>query len=143
MDIRALTDNYYVAPQLEPADLADIAAAGIKTIICNRPDEEVPANLHATQLELAAQAAGLEFHILPLTHQTMTMDNIAQQMTLASANTPVVAYCATGTRCTVVWALGSAANGMDISEILAAAQGAGYSLDTMRPALEAISKSAD
>ena len=36
MDIRQITPNYFVAPQLDPADMADIAAAGITTIISNR-----------------------------------------------------------------------------------------------------------
>lgn len=35
MDIRDITPTYSVTPQIEPADLPDIAAAGFTTVICN------------------------------------------------------------------------------------------------------------
>jgi uncharacterized protein (TIGR01244 family) len=142
MDIRAITDTYYVAPQIDPTDLPDIAAAGIKTIICNRPDEEVPPNLQAAQLEIATHAAGLQFHVLPLTHQNMTLDVITRHMELAQHEGPVLAYCASGTRCTVAWAIGSAMQGLDIDDILASARQGGYALESMRPTLEGVSKTA-
>ena len=47
MDIRQITPTYFVAPQLDPADMAANAAAGITTVICNRPDEEVPPAFQA------------------------------------------------------------------------------------------------
>lgn len=136
MDIRAITDAYYVAPQIDPSDLPDIAAAGIKTIICNRPDAEVPPSHQAAQLEIATRAVGLAFHALPLTHQTMTLDVIAQHMELVQGSGPVLAYCASGTRCTIAWAIGSAMQGADIDTILTAARDGGYALDSMRATLE-------
>lgn len=140
MDIREITPDYFVAPQIDPADLVQIAASGIKTVICNRPDMEIPPSHHACVMQEAAQAAGLEFHILPLTHQTMTPEVIAQHMELAAQNTPVLAYCASGTRCTVAWALGKAAQGDDLDEILGSARDAGYALDGLRPTLQAAAK---
>ncbi|MDE3029426.1 MAG: TIGR01244 family phosphatase, partial [Paracoccaceae bacterium] len=41
MEIRALTPDYAVSPQIEPADVAAIKAAGYTTVICNRPDREI------------------------------------------------------------------------------------------------------
>jgi uncharacterized protein (TIGR01244 family) len=138
MDMRKITPTYFVAPQIDPADMADAAAAGITTIICNRPDAEVPPPFQADAIEAAAQAAGLAFLRLPLTHQTMTPQNAALQAEyVASSAGPVLAYCASGTRSTVVWALGQAGQ-MQVDDILAAARSGGYDLDTMRPTLEAI-----
>lgn len=137
MDIRKITADYYVAPQIDPDDLPAIAAAGIKTIICNRPDIEVPPSHRAAQLQAATQAAGLTFFELPLTHQNMTVDVIAQHMELARSAGPTLAYCASGTRCTIAWAIGSAVEGVDIDEILAATRQGGYALDSMRSMLEA------
>ncbi|MDO9527336.1 MAG: sulfur transferase domain-containing protein, partial [Gemmobacter sp.] len=37
MDIRALTPDYAVSPQISPSDLPAIKAAGYSTVICNRP----------------------------------------------------------------------------------------------------------
>lgn len=140
MDIRQITPNYFVAPQLDPADMVDIAATGITTIICNRPDEEVPPPFQADAIEDAARAAGLDFVRLPLTHQTMTPPNVATQMQHASAaEGPVLAYCASGTRSTVVWCLGQA-GAMAADDILAAVRAGGYDLENLRPTLDAIAQ---
>ena len=138
MDIRRITPTYYVAPQLDPGDMPDVAAAGITAIICNRPDAEVPPAFQADAMEEAARAAGLAFHRLPLTHATMSPENAQQQASLiAAADGPVLAYCASGTRSTVVWTLGHAAT-MGVDEVLTAARAGGYDLDAMRPTLQAV-----
>ncbi|MFL4471567.1 TIGR01244 family sulfur transferase [Tateyamaria armeniaca] len=138
MDIREITPNYFAAPQLDPADMGDIKAAGITTVICNRPDAEVPPAFQADSIEAAARAAGLNFVRLPLTHQTMTPPNVAAQMEhLKSSDGPVLAYCASGTRSTVIWCLGQAGE-MATDDILEAARAAGYDLGNMRPTLDAI-----
>ena len=48
---------------------------------------------------------------------------------------PILAYCRTGTRCTVLWALSQAGH-RSIDEILQIAAAAGYSLEALRPRLE-------
>lgn len=138
MDIRQITPTYFVAPQLDPADMAQVAAAGITTVICNRPDIEVPPAFQADALQAAAEAVGLRFHRHPLTHQIMTPDNVEQHMRFAAdALGPVLAYCASGTRSTVVWCLGQAGK-MPTDAILDAARAGGYDLDALRPTLEAV-----
>ncbi len=142
MDIRQISPDYAVSPQIEPGDLAAIKAAGFTTVICNRPDAENPPALQADEIARAAQAEGLAFHVLELTHQTMTPDNVARQRDLiAQADGPVLAYCASGTRCSVVWSLGQAGR-MPVDDILAATQKAGYQLDQLRPTLEALATQA-
>ncbi len=140
MDIRQLTPRYSVSPQIAVEDLADIAAAGFTTVICNRPDEEVPPSHQAAAIKAAAEAAGLSFEVLPITHQSMTPQTVAAQGDLvATSEGPVLAYCASGTRCSVIWALG-AANEMSVDDVLETTHRAGYSLDNLRPTLEAISQ---
>lgn len=143
MEIRAITKSYFVAPQIETSDIPAIVEAGFKTVICNRPDAEVPPSHQAGALETAVRAAGLTFHCLPLTHQTMTPDNIAKQMEFARSEGPVLAYCASGTRCTVAWAIGCATEGQDVDQILSAAEEGGYQLAGLRPTLEALSNIGD
>jgi uncharacterized protein (TIGR01244 family) len=138
MDIRPLSDRYAVSPQIEPGDLPAIKAAGFAAVICNRPDVENPPPLQADEMRRAAEAAGLAFHVLELTHQTMTPENIARQRELIEgAAGPVLAYCASGTRCSVIWSLGQAGH-MPVDDILSATRQAGYQLDQMRPTLEAL-----
>lgn len=141
MDIHSITPTYHVAPQLDPADMAALAAEGFTTIICNRPDAEVPPSHQAAAIGAAAEAAGLSFHALPLTHQTLTPDNVAAHRDLISAaEGKVLAYCASGTRSTIVWALGQAGT-LSSDEIITAARNAGYQLDNIRPTLDAIAAS--
>jgi len=138
MDIRPLTPHYAVSPQISPEDLPLIAEAGFSAVICNRPDAENPPEWHAAAMAEAAQAVGLQFHNLPLTHQTMTPENVARQRDLIDAATgPVLAYCASGTRSSVIWSLGQAGH-LSTDEILAATARAGYQLDQLRPALDAM-----
>ncbi|CUH67012.1 Beta-lactamase hydrolase-like protein [Thalassovita gelatinovora] len=136
MDIRQITPRYAVSPQISVEDLPAIKAAGFVGVICNRPDEEVPPSHHAATIEAATIEQGLSFAALPLTHQTMTPENIAKQANLAdTAEGPVLAYCASGTRSTVIWALGQAGK-QSADDILLAAAKAGYMLDQLRPQLE-------
>ncbi|WP_415920124.1 TIGR01244 family sulfur transferase [Tateyamaria sp. SN6-1] len=140
MDIRQITPAYFVSPQMDPADMPDLAAAGITTVICNRPDPEVPPAFQADALEAAALAAGLTFHRLPLTHQSMTPQIAQEQAALiANASGPVVAYCASGTRSTVVWTLGHAQS-LGVDAVLEAARSGGYDLENIRPTLEVIAR---
>lgn len=135
MNIRPLTPTYAVSPQIEPGDFAAIAAAGFKTVICNRPDSENPPHLQADAMARAAKDAGVTFEVLPLTHQTMTPDNIAKQFEFVEqAGGPVLAYCASGTRCSVIWAL-SQAGKQSADAILEQTAKAGYDLSGLRPAL--------
>ncbi|MCD9147558.1 TIGR01244 family sulfur transferase [Pseudophaeobacter flagellatus] len=141
MDARVITPRYAVSPQISVEDMPAILAEGYKTVICNRPDAEVPPSHQAAAIQAAAEAAGLTFHALPLTHQTMTPENVAKQRAFYEASPgPVLAYCASGTRCSVVWSLGVAAD-MSPDEILGKTSAAGYDLAGLRPALEAIANS--
>ena len=138
MELRQITDTYHVSPQIDPEDAPALAEAGVSLVICNRPDAEVPPSHQAAEVEKAVRAAGMEFAALPLTHQTMTPENVARQADLVeSAEGKVLAYCASGTRCSVVWALGQA-GARPTDEILAATARAGYMLDGLRPTLDAM-----
>lgn len=138
MDIRQITDRYFVSPQIAPEDAGAIKAAGITRVICNRPDGEVPPDLQADAIGAVLRAAGLEFEVLPITHQTMTPQNVARQAALIdAAEGPVLAYCASGTRCTVIWALDQAGK-RPTDEILQIAAQGGYDLGGLRPTLDSM-----
>ncbi len=132
MEIRQLNPRYFVAPQIDPSWMEAIKDQGITRILCNRPDSEVPPSHQAAAMEAAAQSAGLAFAHQPLTHQSMTEEVIARNRTLGAATQDVVlAYCASGTRSTIAWALGQAGQ-MTADQILTAARNAGYDLEHMR-----------
>ncbi len=140
MDIRQITPAYSVSPQIEPEDIPAIVAAGFVTLIDNRPDAEIPMELSSHVMRAAAEAAGLKFVVLPVTHQTMTADLIAAQMAaVQAAEGPVLAYCASGTRCSIVWSLGHAGK-IPTDDIIAATARAGYDLSNIRTRLEALAQ---
>ena len=140
MDTRTLTDKYHVSPQISREDAATLHEAGYRLVICNRPDSEVPPALQADVIGAAVTATGMDFAVLPLTHQTMNAENILKQAELvANAGGKVLAYCASGTRCTVVWALGAVSE-LGVDAVLERAAEAGYDLSGLRPTLVALSE---
>lgn len=137
MDMRQITPRFFAAPQISPDDMAEIVSAGITLILCNRPDEEVPPSHQVEAMQAAADAAGVAFASRPLTHQNMSPQVIAENRRLIeTAPGPVLAYCASGTRSTIAWALGSARD-MPVDEIIAAARAGGYELSNLKPTLQA------
>jgi uncharacterized protein (TIGR01244 family) len=141
MDIRALTPDYAVSPQIEPADLVAIKAAGYVTIIDNRPDGEIPPDLQTPVMRAAAEALGLTFVANPVIGGQLTMDNvIAQGAAIDAASGPVFAYCASGNRSSVVWALASAGK-RPVDDLIGLPARFGYQLDHLRPQIEALARS--
>lgn len=137
MDIRALTPSYAVSPQIDLADLAAIKAAGFTMVINNRPDGEIPPHLHGANMQVAAQALGLNFVSNPVISGGMTVDNItAQAAAVAAATGPVFAYCASGNRCSVVWALMSAGT-KPTDDLIGIPARFGYNLEHLRSQLDA------
>ncbi|TMV09703.1 TIGR01244 family phosphatase [Ruegeria sediminis] len=142
MEIRPITPRYAVSPQITVEDVPAIAAAGFVKVICNRPNSEVPTEQQSDAIGAAVRAAGMDYEVLELTHQTMTPENVARQREMVeSVDGPVLAYCASGTRCSVVWALGQCGE-MSPEEILGRTRDAGYQLDGLRPTLEQLCASA-
>jgi uncharacterized protein (TIGR01244 family) len=138
MDIRPITPHYAVSPQIDLADLQAIKAAGYTTIIDNRPDGEIPPHLHTDAMRAAAEALGLTFVANPVIGGALTAQNVAaQQAAVDAANGPVFAYCASGNRSSVVWALAHAGR-MPIDDLVGLPARFGYQLDHLRPQLAAL-----
>ena len=140
MDIRPLSPTFAVSPQIGVEDIPAIKAAGYTTIICNRPDAEVPPSHDAATIGDAATAAGLVFIINPVTHHGLNMAMIdSQKQSMDAATGPVLAYCASGTRSSIVWSFAQAKD-MPADDIIAATTAAGYDLGGMRGQLEAMAE---
>ncbi|MBB1225817.1 TIGR01244 family phosphatase, partial [Klebsiella pneumoniae] len=77
--IKPLTENFAVAPQLGPDDMADVAAAGYKSVIINRPDfEGGPDQPTAADVSRAADAAGLKIEYQPVVGSAMTAADVVR-----------------------------------------------------------------
>ena len=106
MNYRQIADDYAVSPQISVEDVAAIKAAGFKSVICNRPDNEDPGQPSADAIKAAVEAAGLQFLWIPVISGQLTAENVEDQAdALQSLPGPVFAYCRSGTRCTNLYAL--------------------------------------
>ncbi len=104
MQINTLTPEYSVTGQLQAADILEAAKLGFRTIINNRPDLEAADQPGSDQLRAVADEAGLTYHHLPIVPGEMTNAHISQlDQLLATAPTPVLAFCRTGTRSLMLW----------------------------------------
>lgn len=99
MDIRRISDEYSVSPQIQPQDVAAIKAAGFRSVVCNRPDNEDPGQPGHETIRKAVEEAGLAFKWVPVISGQMTADNVAEQAAaLEELPGPIFAYCRSGTR---------------------------------------------
>ena len=140
MSFVCIDKNYHVSPQIEPQQIAEIADNGFVKIICNRPDMEVSPFYSSSVMEDLAKENNIEFHLIELTHEMMTPETAARQRELVpSCKGPVLAYCASGTRCSLLWAIGEANAGNDPNIILAKTLAAGYDFSNFEASLRTLS----
>ena len=138
MQYNTLSDDYSVSPQIDVADVPSIAQAGFKSVICNRPDQENPESRQIEAIKAAVEAAGMDFSENVFDPSSFGPDKIERQAELlAQLPGPVFAYCASGNRCSVVWAFTQAGR-VATDRILDATTSAGYQLSHLRPQLEMI-----
>jgi uncharacterized protein (TIGR01244 family) len=104
MEIRHVTEDYAVSPQITPEDVEAIREAGFKSIISHRPDDEVLDQPTAASIREAAEKAGLGFRHIPVSGSGMTQANVDEMRTaLDELEGPVFAYCRSGTRSTNIF----------------------------------------
>lgn len=133
MDIRKIDDTISVAPQISVDDVAEAARLGFKTLVANRPDHEEPGQPSMADIEAAAKEQGLEWVYMPVESGNITDDDVDRfAPMIRDAAKPVLAFCRSGTRCTVLWAL-SAARSNPAQEIFTKARNAGYDISGLAP----------
>ena len=89
------------SPQVAPADLAAVAAAGYRSVVNNRPDHEGPGQPTSAEIEAGARAAGLAYAYLPVQPAVQTpADAAALAELLATLPKPVLLFCRSGARST-------------------------------------------
>ncbi|GGO60860.1 TIGR01244 family protein [Roseovarius pacificus] len=128
MDIRRITEDYAVSPQISPDDIPEIKAAGFRSIMCNRPDGEDYGQPEFDAVAEAARAEGIEVRCVPIVSGMVT-PQAAQDFAAALEDMPkpMLAYCRSGTRCTMLWSIASYGR-LSGDEIVSAARDAGYDM---------------
>ena len=137
---RTLTDTIFVAPQIDVDAVAAARAAGVTLIINNRPEDESPDQTPGAEIEAAARAAGLDYIAIPVGHAGFSQPQVdAMAAALDGAQGKILAYCRSGTRSTLLWALAQASEGAQPEALAESAAAAGYDLSPIRAMLDMLS----
>ena len=132
-----LAPGLSAAGKLDRSDIDALAGAGVRTIINNRPDGEDPGQLPAADARRIAEGHGIAYHHIPVTAASLSRADVdAFAAVLATAPTPIVFHCRSGTRSALLWALARMRDGADPSALVAEAARHGIDIAAL-PAIAA------
>ena len=141
---RRLSDHVFASEQIDVAAVAQAAAQGITLIINNRPEDESADQTPGAVIAEAAAAAGIAYRTIPVTHAGFSDGQVsAMAEALAGADGPALAYCRSGTRSTLLWALAEARRGVSPHALAAAAAQAGYDVTPVRAIMDMLAARPD
>lgn len=142
-DFRKLSDTMFASPQIGLQDVATARDLGIALIVNNRPEGESPDQVPGEEIEAAARDLGIAYLAIPITHAGFSHPQVSALVeAMQSADGPVLGYCRSGTRSTLLWALARASMGEDPAALADAAANAGYDVGAIRPAMDALAAQA-
>ena len=131
MELRSVNQSFVVAAQMQPEDLAALAAQGFSTVICTRPDGEEPGQPPLDAMRNAAQGAGLAFHHIPVSGGLFPPAAVAAFAAIRRGTEgKVLGYCRTGMRAVTLDALANI-DGLSAEDRIARAKAAGYDLSAL------------
>lgn len=137
---RQLTKSIYVAPQISVDQVEEAKALGVTMIVNNRPDDEEPGQTNGAAIEAAAKAAGIGYVAIPVAHGGFApwqLDGMAAALEQAGEG-KLLAYCRSGTRSTLLWALTRARAGDHPAALTEQAANAGYDVAPVRQIMDAL-----
>lgn len=135
---RKIDESFWASPQISVADVATAAAEGVRLVVNNRPDGEDSSQPQGAEIEAAARAAGLDYVAIPVTMAGFSAPQLDALAEAISGDGPVLAYCRSGTRSTLLWALTRARLGDDPDGLTAKAAASGYDLAPVRAMMDAL-----
>jgi len=136
---KALTDTFYVSPQLDVEDVESAKAMGIGLIISNRPDREEPGQPLNSDIAAAADKHGIAFATIPIDQRGVSKVHIEHFKDVVKDHKgKILAFCRSGTRSTILRAFVRASEGDNVNGLVREAAAAGYDLYTIVPGLEAV-----
>ena len=131
-----LAPGLSAAGKLDPNDIEALAAAGVRTIINNRPDAEDPGQLPAGEARNLAEAHGIAYHHIPFTAATLTRADVDAFAAALYAASQQSSCCRSGARSTLIWALTRLREGADPNTLIAEAARHGIDIAAL-PAIAA------
>ncbi|MFT6724458.1 MAG: hypothetical protein ACJARN_001323 [Arenicella sp.] len=139
--MKQLHNKLYVGGQINALDFDALKAAGIKTIINNRPDNEEPGQFSSTDANTLANEHGMTYHYLPMANgQPLPPTLVADFKAIIDASDEgVLIHCRSGMRSAFIWALGQIPVGaISVDDAIDKAHAAGIPLGNARAMLESV-----
>lgn len=136
MKAAILTPTLVAIPQPTAEEIGELADRGYRSIIGNRPDGEAPDQPAWQELKAAALARGMEAVHIPVVASKIDDSDIrAFREAVERLPKPIAAFCRTGTRSTLLWALVNQ-DGLTVDDRIRVAAEQGYDLEPFRRLLE-------
>ena len=127
--LRQLDDRTLVSGQITPDDVRDLSGHGVTLIVNNRPDGEEPGQPLSAEIKEAAQREGIEFRYNPIVRGIGPADVEAMREAMREcAGGMMLAFCRSGTRSTLAWAVARREDGVSREELVRSAAKAGVDL---------------
>ena len=143
-DFRQVTPAFWASPQIELDDVQEAQARGFKLIVNNRPEGEAENQVPGDAIAAAAAECGLSYRAIPIAPGGFEDAQVREmRAALEGASGPVLAYCRSGTRSTLLWSLAQAAAGRSPDAVAEEAAGAGYDVTPIRPLLDMLAARRD
>ena len=101
--VAELTDMLSVAGQIQPGDVANLAASGYTAIICNRPDDEESGQPSMDAVAAACEQVGVTFVRYPVTALNFPGDDLTLMDDAMNSGDKTLAYCRSGARSANLW----------------------------------------
>lgn len=136
---RQITETVFASPQIDLDAVAEAKTLGIVRIVNNRPEGESEDQTPGDAIEAAARAAGIDYVAIPVSHAGFSQAQVDAMHEALDVEGPVLAYCRSGTRSTLLWALARAKAGDNPAVIASKAAGAGYDVTPIRELIEMLS----
>ena len=125
--IRQLDDKTLVSGQVAPHEVAGLAEQGITMLVNNRPDGEDDGQPLAGDIEDAAAAAGIAYRHIPIIRGIGPSDIEAMQEAMReTGDGKLLAFCRSGTRSALTWALAKRADGAAAEDVMSRVSAAGF-----------------
>ena len=129
LEIKPLTSSFSVSPQISLDDLSVIAELGYKSVINNRPDDEISGQIGNAIIQKKCVELGLEYQYQPVVSGTITArDCQSFSQNLSRMPLPILAFCRSGTRSSLLW-LGCSDDNKVLEYRVKLANSQGYQFD--------------
>ncbi|MEO8175862.1 MAG: TIGR01244 family sulfur transferase [Sphingomicrobium sp.] len=127
--LRQLDPSTLVSGQIAAADLAQLPGQGVTMIVNNRPDGEEPDQPSGAEIQHAAEQLGIAYRHIPILRGIGPADVEAMRDAIRECGDgKMLAFCRSGTRSTLAWALARAEDGVPRDELERCAGAAGIDL---------------